>query len=375
MKLPDYLILKKIIPCKIFLTRMFIALRIVIMHKKGGFFDREWYLQKYPDVKARGMNPLIHFSRHGVFENRQPNEEFDSGYYLQNNHDVAGYGRSPLIHFMLHGYKENRLWRNKADSVASNPQFIDRQSFFGMVDQTTSILEIGKLCFPIFPESKNLDVFTREELVFKYRNDPSVDPDKIVDVDFLIRNNDWSVIHEKFDSLITSHFIEHVPCLIGFFRNAGHVLKEKGRIYAAIPDYRYCFDVDKMPSTILDVIEAKYLNRKKPGIREVLETMLVRSPIMDPAIHWQKGEYQLTADKYFEIEPARLKKVLAKDFSVYRDAHCWKFTPPNFKYIVETLWEIGEIDFRVERIFHTRHNTLEFYVILKREQKKESASN
>jgi hypothetical protein len=348
------------------ISRFIMAVRIVLLHRHGTYFNREWYLKQYPDVKSAGKDPLIHFAWKGIYEDRQPNEQFNGAFYLKSNTDVATCGISPLIHFMLHGHRENRIWYKKSEQIISNPAFIERAQFFGMIDQGKLILEIGKLGNPIFPESRNVDVFTRDELVFLYRKDPAVDPEKIMPVDYVVKNNDWSVIGEKFDYLVTSHNIEHTPCLIGFFRNASHVLKDGGKIFAAIPDYRYCFDVDKLPSTILDVIEAKYLKREKPGIRDVLETMLLRSPVSDPVVLWQKGNYQLTGSKYFEIEPSRLTKVLGKDFSRYIDAHCWKITPDTFRYIVNTLYEIGEIDFKVEKIYPTRPGSVEFYVILEK---------
>jgi hypothetical protein len=351
---------------KMFISRFIIAVRIVHLHRNGKYFNREWYLKQYPDVKLAGKDPFIHFAWKGIYEDRQPNEQFSSSVYLMCNADIASYHKSPLIHFMLHGYREDRIWYKKTEQIASDPVFIERVQFFGMVNQRKHILEIGKLGNPIFPESRNVDVFTRDELVYLYRNDPTVDPEKIMPVDYVVKNNDWSVIEEKFDYLVTSHNIEHTPCLIGFFRNASHVLKVGGKIFAALPDYRYCFDVEKLPSTILDVIEAKYLKREKPGIREVLETMLLRSPVCDPEVLWKKGDYQLTASKYFEIEPSRLKKVLGKDFSRYIDAHCWKFTPDTFRYIVNTLCEIGEIDFKLEKIYPTRPGSVEFYVILEK---------
>jgi SAM-dependent methyltransferase len=338
----------------------------MVLHRDGKHFNREWYLKQYPDVMLAGKDPLIHFVWKGIYEDRQPNEQFNCTFYLTNNNDIASYSKSPLIHFMLHGYREDRLWLKKTAQNASDLAFSEREKFFSMVNQRKSILEIGKLGNPIFQESKNVDVFTRDELVFLYRKDPNVDPKKITQVDYVVKNNDWSVIEEKFDYLVTSHNIEHTPCLISFFRNASHVLKDGGKIFAALPDYRYCFDVDKLPSTILDVIEAKYLKREKPGIRDVLETMLLRSSVFDPAILWQKGEYQLTASKYFEIEPSRLKKVLGKDFSKYFDAHCWKFTPDSFRYIVNTLHEIEEIDFKLVNIYHTQPDSVEFFVILEK---------
>ena len=36
------------------------------------FVDKEWYLDTYPDVAAAGIDPAIHFERHGRFEGRLP---------------------------------------------------------------------------------------------------------------------------------------------------------------------------------------------------------------------------------------------------------------------------------------------------------------
>ena len=36
------------------------------------FVDKEWYLNTYPDVAAAGVDPVIHFEKHGRFEGRLP---------------------------------------------------------------------------------------------------------------------------------------------------------------------------------------------------------------------------------------------------------------------------------------------------------------
>ncbi|MBY5927450.1 MULTISPECIES: glycosyltransferase [unclassified Halomonas] len=40
----------------------------------GPAFDGAWYLRAYPDVAAAGINPLVHFLRHGRFEGRLPRQ-------------------------------------------------------------------------------------------------------------------------------------------------------------------------------------------------------------------------------------------------------------------------------------------------------------
>lgn len=74
----------------------------------AALFDAEWYLASYPDVAARGVNPLLDYLERGGFEGRNPNPHFDSSWYLATNPDVAASGLNPLVHFLRCGAGENR---------------------------------------------------------------------------------------------------------------------------------------------------------------------------------------------------------------------------------------------------------------------------
>ena len=76
--------------------------------RTSGLFDTAWYLEAYPDVAARKVDPLEHYIRHGVREGRDPNRLFSSNWYLANNPDVGESGLNPLAHFVLRGAKEGR---------------------------------------------------------------------------------------------------------------------------------------------------------------------------------------------------------------------------------------------------------------------------
>lgn len=108
-------------------------------------FDVSWYLMQYPDVALGGVDPKVHFKRHGRFEGRQPSVYFDATYYintyldgsldedpvehylnvgwrkdfapnpyfspswyLSNNADVAEAGVEPLWHYVMFGWREGR---------------------------------------------------------------------------------------------------------------------------------------------------------------------------------------------------------------------------------------------------------------------------
>jgi glycosyltransferase involved in cell wall biosynthesis len=72
-------------------------------------FDPDWYLARYPDVGATGLDPALHFVTSGGAEGRDPGPEFDSRDYLTRYPDVAASGAIPLLHYIESGAREDRL--------------------------------------------------------------------------------------------------------------------------------------------------------------------------------------------------------------------------------------------------------------------------
>jgi tetratricopeptide (TPR) repeat protein/glycosyltransferase involved in cell wall biosynthesis len=71
-------------------------------------FDRNYYLELYPDIAQAGIDPLMHFLNHGGQEGRSPHPLFDSNYYLNNAPDVVRRGTNPLVHYITQGEAEGR---------------------------------------------------------------------------------------------------------------------------------------------------------------------------------------------------------------------------------------------------------------------------
>lgn len=72
------------------------------------YFDADWYLEEYPDVKASGLEPLEHYVNIGWRLKRNPSRFFNSKIYLKNYKDVATSGVDPLLHFIQYGQNEKR---------------------------------------------------------------------------------------------------------------------------------------------------------------------------------------------------------------------------------------------------------------------------
>lgn len=76
--------------------------------RNSDFFDSEWYLEQYPDIKKLGIDPAEHYLWLGARLNRNPSLKFNTYSYLKANTDVAKSRLNPLLHYEKHGREEGR---------------------------------------------------------------------------------------------------------------------------------------------------------------------------------------------------------------------------------------------------------------------------
>ncbi len=100
------------------LRRTYRMIRDLWLIRKSGYFDREWYLARNPDVAKSGMDPARHYLMHGGFEGRDPGPKFSSQWYLDKYPDVRAAGINPLVHYLRFGQREGRT--GKPQSSASD---------------------------------------------------------------------------------------------------------------------------------------------------------------------------------------------------------------------------------------------------------------
>ncbi len=74
----------------------------------NAFFSTKSYLAANPDVAASGANPLTQYAQTGWKEGRDPGAAFDNEAYLARNPDVKAAGVNPLAHYLEFGQAEGR---------------------------------------------------------------------------------------------------------------------------------------------------------------------------------------------------------------------------------------------------------------------------
>jgi glycosyltransferase involved in cell wall biosynthesis len=71
--------------------------------ERAELFDSAWYLERYPDVAATGVDPLDHYLWRGAAEMRDPSPLFDARRYAELHAADLRAVRNPLLHYVENG--------------------------------------------------------------------------------------------------------------------------------------------------------------------------------------------------------------------------------------------------------------------------------
>lgn len=243
-------------------------------------------------------------------------------------------------------------------------------------------LEIGPLCWPILSKDTThiqyVDHVSREKLLEIYKDDPGVLPELIQDVDFPLNGRTLAKTipnGEKFDYILASHVIEHVPDVISWLQDTSSVLKEGGVLSLVVPDKRYTFDIDRNTSRLGDVVGPYVDGLSRPYSSTVFDHVASYRIHTSSDAVWN-GELYLDESK----APHRNTIKDAFDISVksknnYIDSHNFVFTPYSFCEIIRSLIKLDLIDYKIVSFFETEKNTFEFIVTLQKTAKSSSIQN
>ena len=117
-----------------------------LLIEASGLFDPAWYVARYPDIV--GIDALEHYRNCGWRERRRASPAFDTVWYLSHNPDVAELGINPLVHYIRHGIAQGRLPAPRPSAVSAAEQTIrDVSAFEPEIANVADFKDVSRLTF------------------------------------------------------------------------------------------------------------------------------------------------------------------------------------------------------------------------------------
>jgi 2-polyprenyl-3-methyl-5-hydroxy-6-metoxy-1,4-benzoquinol methylase len=230
-------------------------------------------------------------------------------------------------------------------------------------------LEIGGGYNPIACKDEfrvdHLDHADQDTLIAKFASQ-GIDTSRIQTVDYVWSGQTYAQLvgEKRYDWIIASHVIEHVPNPIQFLNDCTEILSEDGILSLVIPDKRFCFDYYRPPSGLARLIDAFVAGDARTTAGSVVEHIMYAATV-DGAITWDRAAGHSPPKFLHTAEQARgLYDTIAQD-GAFHDVHAWAFTPASFRLVADDLNRLRLIALR-ERSWHDTEG-YEFYVQLSRQ--------
>ncbi len=228
-------------------------------------------------------------------------------------------------------------------------------------------LELGPFDKPLVPRHlgnvKYLDFVDEDTLRKRCAANPNRDAAQVVALDYVL--GDLSIgerVQERFDYVVASHVIEHVPNMLGWLRELSTLLTpDTGRLFLIIPDRRFTFDAERPPTTLGELIENDELERSRPALRSVFDGRFYHKPIKSADV-WRNPRSTDSIARTFKPEQALALMQQAKD--TYIDCHCNVFSDQEFEALIRQSGAFRRHPFRIEKIRATERPFLDFMVLL-----------
>lgn len=240
-----------------------------------------------------------------------------------------------------------------------------RASFLAGIDTSGSILEIGPFDCPVF-EGENVsyfDVLDQQDLRIRAvaHGRP---PDRCPQIEFVSPSGDLRIVDRKFQTIFSSHVIEHQPDLVAHLQAVGGILAPGGQLCMIVPDKRFCFDHFIPETTIAEVLDAASA-AKTHSARSVLLHSLFTTHNNSVA-HWLgfHGDRPRSFQDVGEMQAAMAERQRSIN-GEYVDVHAWYFTPEGFLDVMKGLEAIKSIGLAPVEVHRTAFLDQEFFAVMR----------
>lgn len=249
--------------------------------------------------------------------------------------------------------------------------------YLSTIDLSKRILEIGPLDKPMLPKKLSPTIFyadinTAETLRERFARDGNVDTGKICDIDYCVKDGYAKLVEqgvERFDYVVSSHVLEHVPLLLDYFLDVAQVLKPHGLLCMSIPDHRFCFDHFRCPTSFAEAYDIHVHGIERASFR-VLEHALCTSSSNNAAAFWTNAD---TAENISSKQFEQARQAYEKSLNgVYHDVHYSVFTPKSFIRFLYDQTRAGMNPFALVSIAPTTPGSNEFHVMLRKDSREAS---
>lgn len=293
------------------------------------------------------------------------NQGFDETSYLRENPDVAVAVKNRIFksgfdHFRSFGLFEGR-------SVKKLEDLNRNQKALSLILKGGLGLEIGPSHNPIAPKSKGYSVHIVDHLdaagLKKKYADHNINLDLIEDVDYVWDGKkslaELIGAKSRYDYIIASHVIEHIPDLISFLQACEALLNENGVLSLVVPDKRYCFDYFNPVTNTGELLDAWINKSSKPSPGKIFDHISNASKRGGIAWDASNRDELSFVHTFFDAKIAFEK---ALESNEYVDVHLWRFTPASLRLIFADLSGLGLIGLYPALEFDTEG--CEFFVSL-----------
>ncbi len=290
--------------------------------------------------------------------------EFDPELYVSHpeNPDLGGFdAEQAWHHYDRYGRAEGR----RSSAVDG------RTAFLGLLPSEGTVLHIEP---PVTPAIELGDRTVRRlaagttAALREAAERAGTDPASVPEIDLVWRGEPYrELTQERFEAALEVHGFERQPCLITHLTDVASVLKPGARCFLILADRRYGAAHYLPDSTLAEVLEAYAARRTRPAAHAVIASRLLGTHD-DAAEHWA-GRHGPDPRRRPADDP--LREQIAALLRAVRAgppdgaARAWHFTPESFRYLIETLAELGLSPFRVERIYWTIRFDNAFYAVLR----------
>lgn len=241
----------------------------------------------------------------------------------------------------------------KAKLLSCINPYIDKGVEIGALDKPLVTRDMGFI--------KYIDYTTTEELkvICTNRN-----PDQMVEVDYVWGDSSLDSLLEQdlpLDYAIASHVVEHVPDMIGWLQEVYKILKPGGFLSLALPAKTQCFDYYRNETVTSDIVDSYIRGARKPSPKAIFDHLSL-AVTNNNKLSWGGKPDEVDLKRKNSLKYALKVAQEAYEQDIYKDTHCWTFTPQSLKNLLRDLMEMNLLYFKIAAFYTVARS--EFFITL-----------